>query len=685
MSFTDATRRSVASLGESRWFRIAVAAILTAVIGAAALVTYRESSRILDMRKGVRELLSIVDRSKGDLAAKQLFEQGTLDYQGVVLGDKAFAPVFQRLFNEQGKLEQSWNAADLLVIGQIPEWMPTALLNEPLLTLVLGLLAIAVVNFACFSGLAVPLVGVTVASAVLGGGALWAGKAELAASLAAIPAFVFAFALLIQVLLFLLGISSPVFAVASAVIREAMRLRIAVGFAAVAIVVIPLIPHWIDETSQLRYQVQTYLSSSLDIMYLVCAFLTIFFGCATVAFEIRDRQAWTTLTKPVSRLSWLTGKWLGLVVLNAAILGVCTLAMVSFLAQVRSRPPMDPIDGAAAHDEVLVARSGGRPVYNELAVDEVKLRVTEIIRADPNFRADIEEGRRTEIEVQRTLARAVREEHMQLQRIVPPGTEQVYLFEGLGYAREAKANLSLRYKFYAGASDPHALYPVIFFLGPEGDETWVDRQFVAAQTNVISVPADKISPDGTLRIRVANLRYDPNAPGGQEMFFPGGASIMFDPDGLELMYKVGDFGPNLLRAQLVNLLKLSFVAMIAVTLSSFLSFPVACLVVFTVFASGSIAPYLATSIDEYRIRTESGALKMVEAVIRSIASAVEFSVRAFGEARANGPLVEGRLVPWSMVAWTFLLIGVAWSGVMLVLGFAVFRRKELAIYSGQGG
>jgi hypothetical protein len=268
---------------------------------------------------------------------------------------------------------------------------------------------------------------------------------------------------------------------------------------------------------------------------------------------------------------------------------------------------------------------------------------------------------------------------------VPPGTEQVYLFKGLDYAREAKANLSLRYKFYAGSSDPHALYPVIFFLGPEGEETWVDRQFVAAQTNVITVPADKVSPDGTLRVRVANLRYDPNAPGGQEMFFPGGSSIIFDPDGLELMYKVGDFGPNLLRAQLVNLLKLSFVAMIAVTLSSFLSFPVACLVVFTVFASGSIAPYLATSIDEYRIRTESGALKMVEAVIRSIASAVEFSVRAFGEARANGPLVEGRLVPWSMVAWTFLLIGVAWSGVMLVLGFAVFRRKELAIYSGQGG
>jgi hypothetical protein len=245
--------------------------------------------------------------------------------------------------------------------------------------------------------------------------------------------------------------------------------------------------------------------------------------------------------------------------------------------------------------------------------------------------------------------------------------------------------LSLRYKFYAGESDPHALYPVIFILGDSPDARWVDKQFVAAQTNVIPVPASAIKADGTLVIRIANLRYNPKAPDGMSAFMPSDTTIGFDPDGLELLYKVDDFGPNLLRAQIVNLLKLSFVAMLAVTLSSFLSFPVACLVVFTIFAAGSLAPYLATSIDQYRIRTDSGFLKAVESVIRGIASGTEFSVRAFGEARANGPLVEGRLVSWEVVVRTFALIGLAWSGVLLVVGSFVFRRKELAIYSGQGG
>ena len=685
MSLLDALRQSLTALGEKRWFRIAVAVVLSAVIGVATIVTYSASARVERFMRAVPPVLRALDLKANDPIAKQLAEKGTLDIGGVKLGDQAFATRFQRMFSDSGKIDQVSEATVMLVRTELPPWLPVSFVDDSRLPLAIGLLAIAVVNFACFTGLAIPLLGVVVTSSVLGLAMLARGRSDLAASLASIPAFLLAFALLVRALMIVLDRATPVFAVASGVVREAMRLRIAVVFAAVAIIAIPLLPQWIDPTSPLRYQVQTFLARSLDAMYLVCAFLTVFFGCATVAFEIRDRQAWMTLTKPVSRLSWLAGKWLGLVVVNAAVLTICTLAMVVFLAQMRARPAIDGYDRAAVRDEVLVARAGGVPVYKYLPPEEIELAVTDSIRSDPNARADIEEGRRTELEVKKTLARAVAEEYLKAQRSVSPGQERAYEFKGLDAAREAKANLTLRYKFYAGESDPNAVYPVIFILGEGADAPWLDRQFVAAQSNVITVPASAISANGTLVIRIASVRFDPNAPPGGQQFYPSNSSIGFDPDGLELLYKVDDFGPNLLRAQIVNLLKLSFVAMLAVTLSSFLSFPVACLVVFTVFSAGSIAPYLATSIDEYRIRTDSGVLKAVESVIRGIASGTEFSVRAFGEARASGPLVEGRLVPWEVVIRTFALIGIAWSGVLLVLGFVVFRRKELAIYSGQGG
>jgi hypothetical protein len=447
VSFTDAVREMLTALGAKRWFQIAVAAVLSLVVGAASFVTYSATARIDGLMKGVPELIRDVNLKENNPIARQLAEKGTLDYGQLVLGNEAFAARFQGLFNDEGRLEQIGAVTATLVGTQVPDWLPRSFVDAPQLPLGLGLIALAVINFAAFSGLAVPLVTVVLASTVLAGVTRYLGRADLSVCLAAIPALLLAFALLIRALLMLLDRASPVLAVAVGVIREAMRLRIAVVFAAVAIIAIPLLPQWIDPSAPLRYQVQTFLSRSLDAMYLVCALLTVFFACATVAFEIRDRQAWMTLTKPVSRISWLTGKWLGIVILNAAILSVCTLAMVVFLAQMRARPSIDIYDRAAVREEVLVARAGGSPVYRELPPNELEAAVKELIAADPNARADIEEGRRTELEVQKTIARVVYEGYLSEQRSIGPGEEESYTFTGLGAARELGAMLTLKYKF----------------------------------------------------------------------------------------------------------------------------------------------------------------------------------------------------------------------------------------------
>ena len=45
MSLLDALRQSLTALGEKRWFRIAVAVVLSAVIGVATIVTYGAMAR----------------------------------------------------------------------------------------------------------------------------------------------------------------------------------------------------------------------------------------------------------------------------------------------------------------------------------------------------------------------------------------------------------------------------------------------------------------------------------------------------------------------------------------------------------------------------------------------------------------------------------------------------------------
>lgn len=672
-------------LAESKAFRTILAAALSIVVAALTFVTYAESARLDELAREVPKILGGLNLKEGDPAAKELTEKGTLTFKGRLIGNEAFASTFRQLFGEDGRITRVDEGSNLLIRSQLPDWLPAPFANEPLLPLGIGLIALGIVNYSCFTGLATALLGVVAASGALAGLSALVGMGQIAVNTAAIPLLVFAFVLVMRALLLASNVAMPVFAIAGGVIREAMRLRIAVSFAAAAIIAIPLLPLWLDPSSPLRYQVQTYLSRSLDIMYVAAAILTVLFGCATVAFEIRDRQAWTTLTKPVSRISWLFGKWLGLVLLNVGIISVCSLTMLAFLAQVRARPALDGADRRAVNGEVLVARIGGFPIYELPDPAQLEARVKEKIDADPNARADIKDGRRSELEVQKSYARMLAEEFVNSQRSVGPMEERSYRFTGLSVARNSTAPLSLRYKFFSGSSDPNQVYPVLFYFGEGDDAEAAYRQFVPAQTNVISVKPSAIREDGSLVIRIANWRYNPNARPGEPQFTPGASPINFDPDGLELLYKVDDFGPNLLRAQLVNLIKLSCIAMLAVAFSSFLSFPVACLVVSTIFIAGSLAPYLATSIEEFRIRTDSTLVKDFEGLVRFIAGATELAVRSFGQAAASGPVVEGRLVSWSDVMSAFFWLGVVWSGAALVLSFFVFQRKELAIYSGQGG
>ena len=674
----------LSDLGRSRSFRSAVAAVFTIAFLAVGGVYFAEGSRIAALQERLPPILEKADLGAKDPVAVQLAERGTVTLDGVEIGNAALAQRMARMFEATGRLDRPYDAAALLLGTERKPWLPVPIAENPSLAIAGAALGAIVTLAACTSGLAVGLVILALASGAIWGAAWALGRPSYALNLVGIPVLLFVFALVVRLLLALLDRPSPMFAVAGSVVRESMRLKIALAFAAIAIVTIPLLPQLIDPDMPLRYQVQTFLSRALDTMYLVCALLTVFLGCATVAFEIRDRQAWTTLTKPVSRMSWLAGKWLGIVALNAAILSTSTLAMSVYLVQLRSRPAQDIYDYIAIESEVLAARVGSAPVFASLSADELQARVESEMKSDPNTQADLRDGTRSEIEVKQTFAKAILERHLANQRTINPNLEKVYRFVGLDRGG-AGETLTLRYKFYSGDSDPNALYPVVFVFGTGERQQWTDANFVAAQSNVVSVPASAISDEGVLEIRVQNLKFNPNARDGEPPFVPGMGTIYFDPDGFELLHRVGGFGDNLLRAQLVNILKLSFLGMLSVVCASILSFPVACMIVFTALSAGSIGSFLGSSVTEYRIRSDSGAVKAFESTVKAIAGATEFTLRAYSQAQANGPLVEGRLVSWWDVGRTFLLIGVAWSGLLLLGGFALFRRKELAIYSGQGG
>ena len=140
-------------------------------------------------------------------------------------------------------------------------------------------------------------------------------------------------------------------------------------------------------------------------------------------------------------------------------------------------------------------------------------------------------------------------------------------------------------------------------------------------SHVFQVPAEWVDDEGALRMAIQNL-----AP----------AAINFDPDDLEILYRVSSFESNFLRAALVHWSKLAFLAALAVACATALGFPVACLASITIFLAGSAAPFLARALYWYAPAemneidfsdTAAGISWVFEVIIHQLAVAMTWAFR----------------------------------------------------------
>lgn len=629
-------------------------------------------------------VLALVEANlvKGDAAAVDFANGGTFELNGRVLGGPELAAKARALYDEQGNLTSPFGAAQLLLAARTPNAIPPFLLEQSDTVILLGLATLGATILAVWTGL-FPHLLLTVVGALLAVTPfLLRGELPWAIAILTATLLCFGFALLTSGAALALGRASPTFAIASNVLREAMRLRIAVFFVGVLLIALPMIPLWIDPAEPLRYQVQSYLSKSVSLTFLLAASMTVLLSCATVAFEIRDRQIWQLMTKPVARLQYLVGKWLGIVALNVILIVIGGLAIFVQVRSISTRPAQDMADAQAVVEQVLVARQGAYPTYKKLSPDELRELVEQRINADPILKAEIEDGTKSEIEVKRELARDVISTYGTSQRTIPAGEERTFEFKGLGLAKSLGAPITLRYSFDIGRIDPHEVHPVMFKFG---DGLFSERSFVPAQPHVMTIqPEDAlkvVDENGVLRLTIENAGYIETEQGLQRI--PGIGPIIFKADALEALFRVDSFEPNFIRALCVQLIKLAFLAMLGVCAATILSFPVATMLSFTVLTIGSLAPFLGMSLAEYGVKPDAPILwKAVQFAVKAIATASEWLLRAFGEISPTQQLVEGRLISWGAVVSAFLVIGLVWSGGVFLAGFAAFRRKELAVYSG---
>lgn len=567
------------------------------------------------------------------------------------------------------------------------------------------------------------------------------GQEHWSWAISAIASLIVAFLLLVELSRLALGGVWAPLAVARVFIDEALRMKIAVVFIGALIFLVPFISTQLDPDVRLSYRIQTFLSYGVGLSYAILAVMTLFLATATVAFEQRDKQIYQIVAKPISRFEYLIGKWIGVMTLNLVLLAIIGGAVFWSVTYLRTLPAKGAYDRLAVTEQVLTARVGVKPALPDF-LEEARFVASEEVRLNPeieNTPQNVTELMQQEVKRLRTAALTVpagdqkmftfenvepisRERtitvdqgepfwlgdevktifdirltsedggvvytpdlHYRLARrdsetgiVFPPAGEQntegVKLVNGqrvrLRYFPASA--LTLRFKINTGENLQGVAFPLTFLV----EDVYPQIQEVApVQSQTMLIPAGLVNDDGTLSIRIVNGDLDR----GQ----PNPVTISFPPDGLELMYKTSEFPPNYLRAMMVIWLKLGFLAMLGIAAAAIASFPVACLMAFTIFLAAETGEFLTEALEFVNpVDPVTQEINWIMWLAVAVAKPTSWLLGAYAEFRPTGNLIEGRLVSWTTVFRTLAVITGIWTGLALLAGWISFRTRQLALYSG---
>jgi hypothetical protein len=532
--------------------------------------------------------------------------------------------------------------------------------------------------------------GAVIAALALAAGLWAAGRPASAIAVAGAVALAVGFVVGVAVLRQLLSGSHPVVGVARAIVEEAIGSRLSILLVMMVVVTLPILPLLLDPQERLAYRLQFLLTWSLSGASVLLAVITIALSCGSVCGDIESRRIHMTLSKPIHRSEYLLGKWLGVILLDGMLVGLVGIGVYAGVLALAKTPAADAADRLAVQEQVLTARVVARPEHPSGADFDrsVAATIEEIRNADPAlFDRSPERARK------RIVAQRVHEWHTVTSEVVSS-----YLFTGLDKQAIRAPVVQLRLEPFADNSSI-ARADVRFALWlnerpfPIRSGEHAAYTFSTGMTHTIDLPTEAIADDGTLRVTIAN----------QNLVMPGEerpTSIAFTPgEGLEVMYRAGSFGNNVVRGLLVMWAKLVLLAAAALAAAAWLGFPTALLASLMVYVTAAASGFFADAIDIYtgldrkndtlmdmlRLRLSLIFERIVKVewweLIKTFgayfADAFLAVIPSFGTQDAIAQLATGRLVPLAEVASGLLFLAVAYPLALLALGWVLLERRDL--------
>ncbi|MCK5473489.1 MAG: hypothetical protein KAI59_05605 [Planctomycetes bacterium] len=447
-----------------------------------------------------------------------------------------------------------------------------------------------------------------------------------------------------------------IWAVAVNTIRQALRMKLVIAFTVMLLVLLPVIGATMTGDGTLKGRLQTFVSYGLSLTSFLLCLLTIIISIYSLTSDIEQRQIYTVITKPIRRFELLLGKLLGVVLLNTVLL-ILFSAMIYFITIYMPRfSGASPAEIELAKSEFFTARASLMPsaadVRKEVAETYNKLEKSGQLP--------------TEVPANNIMAWLTNQKRLEKQAAAV-GHDLLWEFYNVK-PLDANQDLFVRFK-YDVAVNPADLH--ILGRWEIGDDRQIrygsktetpiyrfDRKDLIRTFYEIKVSADAIAKDGYLAVRFINV--------------PANNTTVIFPlnDGLEVLYNCDTFAANFVRAVILILLRLIFLACLGIFAASFLSFPVAVLLCLAVFFTGTISGFIFESFGALSGNVSWIYLYTVKPIFQLVPQFDKFSPAQF--------LVPARLLSWSLLAKAAVFMVCIKAVFLFLMAILIFSYREIA-------
>ena len=443
-----------------------------------------------------------------------------------------------------------------------------------------------------------------------------------------------------------------IWAVAKNTIKQALRMKIAVVFIILLLVLLPVLGITTTGDDTLKGRLQTFVSYGLSLTSLLLCLLTIFVTVYTVTSDIKYRQIYTVVTKPIRRFQLLLGKLLGVMILDIVLLVLFSALIYTFAVY------MPKIFKAT--DEELIQ------VNNEFYTARAALNIPEVdVTGEVKERYEKLERlkRLPDLPREEILAELTKQAQLE-KRAADVGGVLIWEFDNV---KPLTKSMFIKFKYDVAVNPPdmqvygrwYAGDPQYVKYGQKPPTPFYDNILKhSIQTfHEIKFPADVVPENGHLAIAFMNVSLNRT-------------SITFPPGALAILYKADTFTANFIRAVLLILFRLVFLACLSVLASTFVSMPVAILLCLVLFSTATISGFVIESFDSLSANMSMFYSYTIKWMIRLLPQFDKFNPTKF--------LIQARLLSWSVLAQCAVFMVFIKSSILLLLAFFIFSYREIA-------